>query len=726
MAGNTTNTASADPRKEAIKQLRVQLAGIREKLFGFKSWRPGQEEAILLALHNQDVLVNFGTGSGKSICYQLPALVCQSGITIVVSPLISLVRDQVSKLKAKGITAAFIDSHLNEDEIAEQYKIARSGKIRLLYVSPERLQSEKFYKAIAGIKINFLAVDEAHCASLWGDSFRPPYRALGKVRERLGHPPIIASTATASTIIKRDIYKYLDMNEPREVIGKFARENLKLGFIKTSTHEDKLTQIKQILSIKSPSAGRPTIIYCKRIKEAEALQIELGKIGLAPILYHGRMEGGIRADSQSSFMLDETPLMIATQAFGMGIDKDNIRQIIHYGLPARIEDYWQQIGRAGRDGENADCLLIWNFLDIYEIHQMTRGTYPSFKTVEASYKLLLHILKLNQDDQKKEGLSAIAINLTKLAEGYSDQNKPPNEMLQTWRKSSFAILQDLDLIKVDGTLVTFKYPEDARELKASRISPEDLKARYLKAMDQIKTMLSVALSPNDHMRLIEDYFFDRADPKNLHNDTFSENFSPDKERFLTIMKALFEKDYTLKELVEDSFQFGLSSEAGAACKESLRSSLAILSNLGFVKKITFTNRSYYSLSAKGEKLLLEQGLRVKPISNWEQFCSRMHSPAGLTVLGEALKSLYKKRDKSSTQELCAKKIELFGEEMSVLKLISVFRRQKSEVQRPFLEEALTRMFEITFEESKYLSKNKDGMTLTLLANWLSDNILKLN
>jgi len=325
--------------------------------FGYDSFHPTQEKAIASLLAGEDVFVLMPTGGGKSMCYQIPALIFE-GTIIVVSPLIALMKDQVDGLKANGVAAEFINSTL---DIIEQNKITEAliaGKITILYVSAERLVSPDFAKILKKIKVNLFAIDEAHCISSWGHDFRPDYTKLSHLKTLFPKIPIIALTATADATTQTDILSQLEMDDPKVYIDSFDRPNISLTVL---PGQKRIQKIKDFLQDKTTQSG---IVYCLTRKQTEQLAEKLQNFGLSAASYHAGLNSAERSRIQKSFVRDKTQIICATIAFGMGIDKSNVRWIIHYNLPKNIEGYYQEFGRAGRDSAPAQALLFYTYADV--------------------------------------------------------------------------------------------------------------------------------------------------------------------------------------------------------------------------------------------------------------------------------------------------------------------------------------------------------------------------
>ena len=331
---------------------------VLKKYFGYESFREGQQELITNILERHDVLGIMPTGAGKSICYQVPAVMLE-GITLVISPLISLMKDQVGTLNEAGIRAAYLNSSLSYAQYRKALSLARGYTYKIIYVAPERLMSDEFLSFAKEMKISMVCVDEAHCVSQWGQDFRPHYLHIREFLKEMPQRPIVSAfTATATTQVKEDILQLLDMKDPYTITTGFDRKNL---YFAVEKPKDKYQALLHYVKQHTEDAG---IVYCLSRKTVEEVCDRLCADGFAATRYHAGLSDAERMNNQDDFIYDRKTIMVATNAFGMGIDKSNVRFVVHFNMPKNMESYYQEAGRAGRDGEQADCILLYSGKDV--------------------------------------------------------------------------------------------------------------------------------------------------------------------------------------------------------------------------------------------------------------------------------------------------------------------------------------------------------------------------
>ncbi|HVK88759.1 MAG TPA: ATP-dependent DNA helicase RecQ, partial [Kofleriaceae bacterium] len=480
------------------------LLGVGQKALGIKTFRPGQAEAFGHLLNDEDLLAVMPTGSGKSLLYQLTSLV-KPGVTVVVSPLIALIKDQLDKMVAKGVSAVKIDSTLTVKQRREVDALVRSPGGKLLLTTPERMADPEFRvflrEASGGVGVSRFVVDEAHCVSQWGHDFRPAYLSLRKALEDVGRPPVLATTATAPPHVRDDILWQLGIEGATTVTTTFDRPNLHYEVIVFSDEDEKMKTLVTLLK-KLP---RPGIVYCATVKKVEELYESLGRWGVPVAKYHGRMNKGDRDESQQRFMESSELVMVATNAFGLGVDKPNIRNVLHYHVPGSLEAYAQEAGRGGRDGKPARCVLLFSPDDVAIQEYFLSGTYPTKRQVRMVYEALEAFTDLHRDGSTGSGLAdetpPTVANLA-LSSGVGQQRT----------RTVLSLLKDEQfIVEKEGGLYFVADPPPEQELLLERA--KQYEARRIADRQRLDALLAYVKAPGCRNQVILQYLGEPEPPR---------------------------------------------------------------------------------------------------------------------------------------------------------------------------------------------------------------------
>jgi ATP-dependent DNA helicase RecQ len=564
-----------------------------EKHFGFREFLDAQEEVIDTIVSGADALVVMPTGGGKSLCYQLPALMLE-GTTVVVSPLIALMKDQVDALQRRGISATLINSSLSLAEQQERIRALARGTYRLVYIAPERFRSRSFLDALGQATIALFAVDEAHCLSMWGHDFRPDYFRLNQVLETLGRPQVAAFTATATPEVRSDILTHLAMREPREFVAGFARPNLNLLVTQVDNEPQKYERLSALTR-----EHKTGIVYCATRKRAESVAEMLKVSGVSSILYHGGMSDEERERAQDTFMQGKCDVVVATNAFGMGIDRSDIRFVAHFEVPGSVEAYYQEAGRAGRDGEPATCELLFNHADTRVQEFFIEGSNPPPHVIAQTYETLR-----SAADAKNE----LQLSIKDIAERVSADR---NDMM---------ISSALHILDREGYIDRFDVP--GRRVRGTRVlRPEirghqltldtaKLKEKERRDRAKLKMMIDFAYGRECRQQAILRYFGE-ADPARCGNcdicqDTAGPARQPTETEALIVRKALSgvaRMSVRRSESWEPKFGRGRIVQAlvGSKSREIVDARLDQLSTYGLLKSegVAYLNELMRELQNRG-------------------------------------------------------------------------------------------------------------------------------
>ncbi len=452
---------------------------VLQERFGLGSFRPGQPEVIASILEGRPTLAVMPTGSGKSLCYQLPAVMLD-GITVVVSPLVALIRDQIRALESRGIAARSITSHDDHSARTRALKEIREGRLDLVYVAPERFRSSAFVEALRAANIAMFAVDEAHCISQWGHDFRPDYARLGDVIAELRPERVAALTATATPAVREDICLRLQLSRPNVIVTGFDRENLELRVVETRKRTAKLARVTEALEAVTSGAA---IVYVATRKKADEVASALGDVGFDAHAYHAGMSGSERRRVELHFDAAPRPVVVATTAFGMGIDRADVRAVVHFQIPGAPEAYYQEVGRAGRDGQPAVGLLVWDQADLRHAHLRYERSCPTPEAVEAAFQLI----------QENGAL------------GFEDLVAEVENVIGPSARAAVIALEQSGSIRIDANGV--------RAVEArSQVDPKALNERARRERGRLDAMIGYVTRAACRRRYLVDYFGDPRRP----------------------------------------------------------------------------------------------------------------------------------------------------------------------------------------------------------------------
>lgn len=654
--------------------------------FGISSLREGQGEVIHAALGNDNILVNKPTSWGKSLCYQAPAAIEHANtgrLTIVISPLLALIREQALRLEKQGISVAYLDSLMNPQEQAAQSELIRNKATAIAYISPERFRTEAFKQLAREREIARVVVDEAHCVSMWGHDFRPSYLDIPKTCRELGNPPLSLFTATAPVIVRDDIVSVMGFTEGayQYFTANPDRPNLTFERIRVYGLEQKLETLQTLL-LEASRASKPTIVYFGRKADLEEVALRLEAIKIPTLRYHASMEQDERKENQDRFMAGKCPIMLATSAFGMGIDKRDVRNVIHFSFPKSLEDYYQEAGRAGRDGEPAHCILLFNPRESWRAQTRLEWSNPSLDSIKQLYCRLWNARK-----QQPDGTVDSYFDLDR----YFLDTHQSNPSVQETTRAAFSILQEYGLIQVYGRRVRFPVtPEMFEKTGDFPLSRTLLDQKKFRDMERLAVMTYYAWDTDREPRaILMDHFSHNTVAALARNRNFLDRNMIEKSFVDFALSRLRDADYKLADLSKDFRDAAQEpgspfAELNGLTAQEVRADIEHLASLGYARILKIAEETYVTLDNRGDEQLKVLGVPVTPCSSWQELSRRLYSPQSKKIIKEGLESWFdlERSNCRETQWWAAievfldRRFEFFGEKISGKEMVEKYFRRK--------------------------------------------------
>jgi RecQ family ATP-dependent DNA helicase len=645
VASNTSEVDRAS-RLSALtppKGGRLDTRQVLQEVFRLQDFKDGQEEVITACLQGENVLVNKATGWGKALCFQLPAVVDHrrtGGLTVVVSPLIALIKEQVAKLRTLGIGVAELHSGLSASQYREEEVALTSPQTAMVYLSPEKLATRTFSRLVSQRKVARIVVDEAHCISSWGHDFRPLYLRIPSACKELGNPPVSLLTATAPVLVRDDVLRIMGLpeGEYRYFSADPTRSNLSFSTLSFYSDHDRrvslLTHVKEAAQRKEP-----TIVYCGQIAHVEQICEALEELDVTCRPYHAKMESAERSQSQALFTSDVVPVLVATKAFGMGIDKPNVRNVYHLGFPVSLEDYYQEAGRAGRDGANASCIL---FRSSYDAGRLITRIKNSQTTVDSVKQLYFRLWNSVPMSERTVSSPSVYFDLNSYFASFKIEIPRIKESTQ----ASFGALLEFGVIEQNGRRVTFNItPSDFEETSSFPVTRELLEGKKSRDLEKAAVMLFYGSQQGEEKAIIRDHFMFNSVVSHAQNWFRSQAVQVDESLREAVSALLIKKDWEVVAMIEQLRSAALIENSQISHLQTLslqefRFQLEHLASTGHVRLLRIGEKTFVTEDEKSVSTPFSQRTSYTALNTWDKLREKMYSPAAKKILRNALRDWF--------------------------------------------------------------------------------------
>lgn len=622
---------------------RLDSRHILEEVFRLQEFKEGQQEVITACLQGENILVNKATGWGKALCFQLPAVIDHrrtGGLTIVVSPLIALIKEQVAKLRALGVGVAELHSGLSASQYREEETAVTSPQTALVYLSPEKLATRGFSRLVSHRTVARIVVDEAHCISSWGHDFRPSYLRIPSARAEFGKPPVSLLTATAPVLVRDDVLGVMGLQEGEYRYFSADPTRTNHSFRTLTFYSDHDRRVSLLTHVqKAAQRKEPTIVYCNQINHVEQICEALEELAVSCRPYHAKMESADRSESQNLFTADVVPVLVATKAFGMGIDKPNVRNVYHLGVPVSLEDYYQEAGRAGRDGLNASCIL---FRSTYDGGRLITRINNSQSTVDSVKQLYFRLWNSIPMSERALSSPSVYFDLSSYFANYKIEIPRIRESTQ----ASFAALLEFGVIEQNGRRVTFNItPSDFEETSSFPVTRELLEGKKSRDLEKAAVMLFYASQQGEEKTIIRDHFMFNSVVSRAQQWFRNQAIQVDKNLSEAVSALMLKKDWEVGAIIEQLRTSALKDNSAIShllnlSPQEFRFQLEHLASTGLIRILRIGQKSFVTAGQDSSYTLLGRATTRDAITTWDRLRDKLYSPVAKKILRDALREWF--------------------------------------------------------------------------------------